>query len=99
MGLILCTIFDFLHRKRVIHRKREKRGSLVNLPGLERFDLHSRYTYQSKRNNLLYKVAESFFFEFQFFFELLHFFPKKLVFHGNFQLSDVISFLIIRKLK
>ena len=58
----MSFFFHFLHRKRVIHRKRRKRGFAVTNRLVKRFNLHSRYVYQSMRNFVLYKTKESFFF-------------------------------------
>ena len=40
---------------------------------VERFNLHSWYLYQTKRNFVLYKTIESFFFEFHFSFRVIPF--------------------------
>ena len=55
--------------KRIIHGKREKRGSAVRRLEGERFDLQSQYSCPSKRNCFLYKSVDNFFFI--FIFELL----------------------------
>ena len=53
---------------------------------IERFNLHSWYSYQSKRNFVLYKTIEYFFsnlisvFEFYIIFQKNAFLPKKLKF-------------------
>ena len=64
MGNCHERFFHFIHRKRVIHWKREKRRSAVMYRTVERFNLHSWNLYQLKPNFAHYKTTESFFFEF-----------------------------------
>ena len=66
MGILSWTFFHLFHRKPVIPRKRKKGGFAVMNRTVERFILHSWYSYQSKRNFMLYKIIESFFFRISF---------------------------------
>ena len=52
-----------------------KKGVRGNEPNGRTFNLHSLYSYQSKRNFVLYKNRESFF-NFHLSFGVIHFFQK-----------------------
>ena len=49
--------------------------------------LHSWYSNQLKLNFVLYKTIESFFFEFNFSFRVIHFFQKKSFLSKNFKVQ------------
>ena len=58
---------------------------------VERLNLHSWYSYQSKQNFVLYKTIESFFY-FHFSFRVLHYLSEKCIFALKTEIPDGVLF-------